>query len=76
MYRWMEVWSYIYDFGVPHWIEEWELVSIIDDRKEEEEKYAKLSKSLASQRLSHTVRVPTGVAFLAVVEDFFSIPSK
>ena len=71
----MEVWSYVYDFGVPHWIEEWELVSIIENRKEEEND-TKLPRSLAAERFSHAVRVPTGVAFLAVVEDFFSIPSK
>ena len=74
MYRWMEVWSYVNDFGVKHWIEEWECVTVVDTR--EEENYAEPAKSLAAERFAYAVRIPTGMDFLDLVKNYFSVSPK
>ena len=65
MHRWVEVWTYVEDFGVPRWIEEWEL--------EEEEQGTKMEPSLAARRFASATRIPTGRDFLAFVADYFSL---
>ena len=66
MYRWKEIWTYVTDFGVPRWVEEWELV-------EDQEAEVHLECSLATQRFASVLRLPTGKRFLTLVENYFSL---
>ena len=71
MHRWVEVWTYVEDFGVPRWVEEWELEEEEESRQQQQE--MKIEPSLAARRFASATRMPTGRDFLAFVADYFSL---
>ena len=72
MHRWVEVWTYVEDFGVPRWIEEWELEEE-EEEPRQQQKEMKMESSLAARRFASATRMPTGREFLAFVADYFSL---
>ena len=73
MSRWIEVRSFVEDFGVPHWKEEWELVK---DDKFMCSKCEFIFTTSASLKFHwRTSHVPTGRDHLALVKQYFSIAS-
>ena len=73
MSRWIEVWTFVEEFGVPHWKEEWELVE--EDQFMCSECNVTFTTSASLQFHRRTTHVPTGRDFLALVRAYFSIPS-
>ena len=71
MHHWIEVWTYVEDFGVPRWIEEWELEEEEEPRQQYQE--MKMEPSLAARRFASATRIPTGRDFLAFVAEYFSL---
>ena len=73
MYHWIESLSYVNDFGVPRWREEWEL--ILDVEYKCSKCSAKFSTNSSFNFHWQTSHVPTGHDFLAMVKEYFSLPS-
>ena len=69
MSRWIEVWSYVEDFGVPRWVEDWE----IEEEPREQQQDLEMGATLAARRFASALRMPTGRDFLAFVADYFSL---
>ena len=74
MEHWIEALSYVKDFGVPRWKEEWEL--IIDFEYKCSKCNAKFSTNAAFKFHWTTSHVPTGHDFLTLVTDFVSLPNQ
>ena len=76
MHRWVEIWTYVEDFGIPRWIEEWELEEEEEDEEEgprQKQQEMKTEPSLAARRFASATHMPTGRDFLAFVADYFSL---
>ena len=72
--RWVEEWSYVEDFRVPHWKENWVLV--VDTEFKCSKCNAKFSTNSSFKFHQATSHTPTGQNYLVLVKDFFSIQNK
>ena len=73
MEHWIEALSNVKDFGVPRWKEEWELVADVEYRCSKCD--TKFTINYAFKFHWQTTQVPTEYDFLAMVKEYFSLPS-
>ena len=74
MHHWIEALSYVNDFGVSRWKEEWELV--VDVVEYKCSKCSAKFTTMSSFKFHWTTgHVPTGYDFFTKVKEYFFLPS-